>query len=106
MGLEARRVGGAGGPAAKPSGGAAPVGSVVVRLFSRAQDAVGDASLRLEIADGETVRSLLDRLDAAYPALAPFRASLLVAVNFEYVPPDRALAPGDEIALIPPVQGG
>lgn len=106
MGLEARRVGGSGGPAAKPPGGAASVGTVVVRLFSRAQDAVGEASLRLEIAEGETIASVLDRLDAAYPSLAALRASLLVAVNFGYVTPDRPLAPGDEIALIPPVQGG
>jgi molybdopterin synthase catalytic subunit len=106
MPLEARRIGGGGGPAAKPPGGAAAVGTVVVRLFARAQDAVGESSLRLEIADGETIGSLLDRLDAAYPAFAPLRGSLLVAANYVYVPPEHVLATGDEIAIIPPVQGG
>ena len=31
---------------------------------------------------------------------------LLYAVNREYAPPDRELADGDEVALIPPVSGG
>jgi molybdopterin synthase catalytic subunit len=106
MGLERKQAGGGGGEHAKPPGGQAAVGSVTVRLFSRAQDAAGEAALRWEIADGETVASILDRLDAAYPALAPLRASLLVAVNYEYAEPGRPLAHGDEVALIPPVQGG
>ena len=33
-------------------------------------------------------------------------AGLLYAVNREYADRDRALAPGDEVALIPPVSGG
>ena len=33
-------------------------------------------------------------------------AGLLYAVNKEYATPDRALADGDEVALIPPVSGG
>ena len=33
-------------------------------------------------------------------------AGLLYAVNKEYAPRDRALADGDEVALIPPVSGG
>ena len=33
-------------------------------------------------------------------------AGLLYAVNKEYAERDRALAPGDEVALIPPVSGG
>lgn len=105
MGIFARQQGG-GDAAAKPPGGGVFAGTIVIRLFSRAQDAVGEASLRWEISEGETVGSLLDRLDAAFPALAPLRASLLVAVNYEYADPSRALAPGDEVAVIPPVQGG
>jgi molybdopterin synthase catalytic subunit len=31
---------------------------------------------------------------------------LLYAVNHEYAPPERTLAEGDEVALIPPVSGG
>lgn len=106
MGLEARRVGSGAGGAARPPGGAPSAGTITIRLFSRAQDAVGEESLRWEIADGETVASLLDRLAAAHPTLAPLRASLLVAVNYEYAGGERPLEAGDEVALIPPVQGG
>ncbi len=105
MGVFAKQ-GGGGDAAAKPPGGQVAVGSITIRFFSRAQDVVGLPSVRWEIADGETIASILDRLDAAFPELAPLRASLLVAVNYEYAAPDRALAHGDEVALIPPVQGG
>jgi molybdopterin synthase catalytic subunit len=39
-------------------------------------------------------------------ALGDEPAGLLYAVNKEYVPVERELADGDEIALIPPVSGG
>lgn len=51
-----------------------------------------------------TVAELEARLRAELPALAgrPFRT----AVNRSYAAPGERLAPGDEIALIPPVSGG
>jgi len=105
MPLESRLPGG-GAHATKLPAGVSAVGSVQVRLFATALDAVGEPSLRVEIAEGETIATLLDRIGAAYPALAALRASLLVAINYEYVGADTPLAGGEEVALIPPVSGG
>jgi len=105
MPLESRIPGG-GAHATKLPAGVSAVGTVQVRLFATALDAVGEATLRIDIADGETVATLLDRLAAAYPSLGALRASLLVAINYEYVGANTALLGGEEVALIPPVSGG
>jgi len=41
-----------------------------------------------------------------YPALAPHRRSIRIAVNGTYAFATDPVRPGDEIALIPPVAGG
>ena len=41
-----------------------------------------------------------------YAAALADASVIRVAVNQDYVKPDHALAPGDEVALFPPVTGG
>lgn len=106
MPLESRLPGGGAERATRLPSGVSPIGTVLVRFFATALEVVGEPALRMEIADGETVASLVDRIVAAYPSLAPLRPSLLIAMNYEYVDADTPLAGGEEIALIPPVQGG
>ena len=79
--------------------------SVRVLLFAGARDAVGEAELSLEIG-ATTARALLDRLCREHPRLAPYSASLRVAVNGTYAAWDEPIAEGDEVAIIPPVAGG
>jgi molybdopterin converting factor small subunit len=106
MPLESRQPGGGAERATRLPSGVSAVGTVLVRFFATALELVGEPSLRMDIAEDETVGSILDRLVTAYPALAPMRASLLVAMNYEYVEAGASLSGGEEIALIPPVQGG
>ena len=106
MPLESRQPGGGAERATRLPSGVSPVGTVLVRFFATALDAVGEPSLRMDIAESETVGSIIDRLVAAYPALAAQRASLLVAMNYEYVDANAVLHGTEEIAIIPPVQGG
>jgi molybdopterin converting factor subunit 1 len=78
---------------------------VRVLLFAGLAEALGQPVL--ELPEGElpaTVGALESRLREAHAALAgrPFR----VAVNRRYALAADPLAPGDEIALIPPVSGG
>lgn len=76
-----------------------------VLLFAGLAESVGRPVLDLPDAGAPaTVAELEARLRAELPALAgrPFRT----AVNRSYAPADGRLAPGDEIALIPPVSGG
>ncbi|MCC6525643.1 MAG: MoaD/ThiS family protein [Polyangiaceae bacterium] len=74
--------------------------------FAGARDVIGRAELLLELSRPTTCRELLDRLCLDFPALAPHRGSLRLAVNGSYAFLDEAVSPGDEVALIPPVAGG
>jgi molybdopterin synthase catalytic subunit len=74
-----------------------------VRLFGPARDAAGACEAEVE---GATVAEVLAGLAERFPALREMLAVSAVAVNCEYAQADRALSPGDEIAVIPPVSGG
>jgi MoaE-MoaD fusion protein len=71
---------------------------VTVRLFAGLRERAGWS--RREI-DAATVADVWPAL-----GLGDEPAGLLYAVNREYAERDRELAPGDEVALIPPVSGG
>ncbi|HET7134777.1 MAG TPA: molybdenum cofactor biosynthesis protein MoaE [Casimicrobiaceae bacterium] len=74
------------------------MGAVTVRLFAGLRERAGWA--RRDIA-ATTVADVWPAL-----GLGEEPAGLLYAVNKEYAERDRALADGDEVALIPPVSGG
>src|SRR5213080_4508708 len=71
---------------------------VHVRLFAGLRERAGWS--RRDV-DAATVGEVWQALD-----LGDEPEGLLYAVNKEYAPRDRALADGDEVALIPPVSGG
>ena len=71
---------------------------MTVRLFAGLRERAGWS--RREV-DAATVADVWPAL-----GLGDEPAGLLYAVNKEYAERDRALAPGDEVALIPPVSGG
>ncbi|MFN2383084.1 MAG: MoaD/ThiS family protein [Gemmatimonadota bacterium] len=77
-----------------------------VHLFGPARTAVGAASTRVAVAAPATAGALLQALAAAHPELAHLLPRSRVAVNHSYVDAAAALAPGDEVAIIPPVGGG
>ena len=79
--------------------------AVPVRLFARYAELLGAEQVTVEVPAPATVAALLDRLRAAYPAAA-LPARPLVAVNLRQVALDAGLAPGDEVALLPPLSGG
>lgn len=53
-----------------------------------------------------TVAALLAEVYQRWPALAAWDARMLVAVDLAYATRDTPLQPGQEVALMPPVQGG
>ena len=79
---------------------------VRVRLFAIQRELAGTREVPLELSDGATIADAWDGLVAAYPALAPGRASIRFARNGAYADESTALADGDEVAMIPPVSGG
>ncbi len=75
-------------------------------VFSHLRDAAGFGEADLELPEGSDAAALLDRLCADHPALNASRDSIRIAVNQEYVASSHSLKNGDEVALMPPVQGG
>jgi molybdopterin synthase catalytic subunit/molybdopterin converting factor small subunit len=74
---------------------------VNVRLFAGLRERAGEGELVAELPDGARVADVWRALE-----LGEEPSGLLFAVNKEYAGPERALADGDEVALIPPVSGG
>jgi MoaE-MoaD fusion protein len=73
--------------------------TVRVRLFAALRERAGWTERELDS---------VTRVADVWPALGlgDEPPGLLYAVNREYAPPERELAEGDEVALIPPVSGG
>lgn len=75
-----------------------------VLLFAALREAAGTPRLEVEASD---VGSLLEQLSGRFgPEFARVIAIGAVVVDGETVGRDRALRPGDEVALLPPVSGG
>ncbi|MBM4361451.1 MAG: molybdopterin converting factor subunit 1 [Deltaproteobacteria bacterium] len=79
--------------------------SIRVLYFGGVRELLGVAEESLEGAPG-TVGELAAALTARHPALGPVLSSLRFAVNEDFAAPSHALAPGDVVAVIPPVSGG
>ena len=74
---------------------------VTVRLFAMLRQRAGSDEVVLDLPDGAKVDDALAALGDLADDLP-----LVMAVNREYAPGHQVLAPGDELALIPPVSGG
>ena len=79
---------------------------VRIQFFSHLRDAVGAAQLEQEMPEGTSVRHLLELLYAGYPRLREWDANILIGVGLEFVGRDQVLHANDEVALMPPLQGG
>ena len=72
-----------------------------MRLFAGVREQAGTATRRLELPADARVADVWPALGLGDEPLG-----LLYAVNREYAAPERELADGDEVAIIPPVSGG
>jgi MoaD family protein len=78
-----------------------------VRLFAALRELAGSSVVDVDAGDAGDVGSLLDHLSKALgPAFDRIMAAGTVVVDGETVGRDRALRPGDDVALLPPVSGG
>jgi molybdopterin synthase catalytic subunit len=74
---------------------------VSVRLFAALRERAGADVVDLELPDRASVADALERLADVTEGVP-----VVMAVNHEYAHQGVMLAPGDELALIPPVSGG
>lgn len=75
--------------------------NVAVKLFAGLRERAGTGSRELELPAGACVADVWPAL-----GLGDEPPGLLYAVNKAYAATERALAEGDEVAVIPPVSGG
>jgi molybdopterin converting factor small subunit len=81
--------------------------SVRVLFFSVLQDAAeGRKEIEWEVRPGLSVAGLLEQLYCQWPELRKWDGQIRVGVDLEYVERDCQLRPGQEVAVMPPVQGG
>ncbi|HYN84447.1 MAG TPA: MoaD/ThiS family protein, partial [Pyrinomonadaceae bacterium] len=89
------------------TGEGAGVVRVRLLLFGAAREAAGLDETDFDVRRPATAESAFEEIARAYPGLARFGRSLLVAVNQEYARDlEVGLKDGDELALFPPVSGG
>jgi molybdopterin converting factor small subunit len=78
---------------------------VLVKCFSQVKYAIGKSELALDL-NPETTTTDLETMIREKSAGALDDVTLRIAVNKHYVIEPVLLEDGDEVAFIPPVQGG
>jgi molybdopterin converting factor small subunit len=77
-----------------------------VQFFSQLKEIVGAGEITLDLPDGTSVADLLARLYRDFPDLEKFDRNILVGAGLDFVARDHIIQPNDQIAIMPPVQGG
>ena len=75
---------------------------VQVRFFASIRERMGCGEDRVSVPRGATVAQVWDKVTNG----ESLQENILIAVNLEYVNPERAVDEKDEIAFFPPVTGG
>ncbi len=79
--------------------------TVRVLLFASYAEKVGRESLVVSLAPGATVGTVLAQI-RSLPGGELLPPKPLCALNLAHVGPEAAVAPGDELAILPPLAGG
>lgn len=79
---------------------------VNVRLFGPSKQYLELDDFTLTVADGATVADALDELAMMSHELAELLPTCAVGVGDDIVARTHALQPGDEVSVLPPVNGG
>jgi len=79
---------------------------VRVQFYAQLRDLTRVESVDADLADGVNVSTLLQELYLKFPALRVHDQTILVGVGVEFVDRNYIVKTGDEIAIMPPVQGG
>ncbi len=81
--------------------------TIRVLFFSVLRDLTGTGEVAWDLpGESASVAEVLASLYARWPALRDWDGKILVAADLHYVNRDEAVADGQEVAIMPPVQGG
>ena len=81
---------------------------LTVLFFSTLREVAGRDEMDLSLAgnDAPCVADVLEELYAQIPGLKDWDKQVLLALDQAYVDRDAVVADGQELAIMPPVQGG
>ena len=79
---------------------------VHVLFFGMLKDLVGSSGEDFEVPEGANLGVLFDTCAARHPRLREVKRSIVIARNREFADASTSVAPGDEVAFLPPVSGG
>jgi MoaD family protein len=79
---------------------------VRVQFYAQLRDLAGLSTTDVDLAEGATISDLLQSVYDKFPALRSHDKNILVGAGVEFVDRNYELKPGDEISIMPPVQGG
>ena len=79
--------------------------SIRILLFARYAELLGAECVELPAAGPSSVSEVLDRV-RTLPGGSALPQSILCAVNLRQATASDLVAPGDEVALLPPLAGG
>ena len=80
--------------------------TITIKLFAIYQEVYGVNELVWDFPHGTTVQYVCDRLIKEHPELSQWREITRFGINLQFVEPDTIVQNGDEVVLIPPVNGG
>jgi sulfur-carrier protein len=77
-----------------------------VQFYAQLRDIAGAHERNVDLSPGSTVHDLLETFYAEIPALRTRDRTILVGAGVEFVDRNYKLHDGEEISIMPPVQGG
>jgi len=80
--------------------------NVRVQFYAQLRDLAGAPELDVDLPDEATVGDLLAKIYEHTPTLRSRDKSILIGAGVEFVDRNYELKPGEEISIMPPVQGG
>lgn len=79
---------------------------ITVQYFSQLRELAGCAEESVELPREATVAELLAQLYQRHPGLAEWDRQILLGIGVEFVERAHRLQPDEQVAIMPPVQGG
>ena len=80
--------------------------NIDIHFYSISKDLAAQTTRRLVVPEHSTLEDVLNILFLEVPSLASIRKSCLFAVGTSYAPMTISLSEGDQVSIIPPMQGG
>ena len=77
-----------------------------VLFFSQLRDITGTEELALAVTEESRVKDLLAQLYSKFPGLEAWDSKLHIAIDMEFADRESLVRDGQEIAIMPPMQGG